>query len=106
MNKDKLIALCNKYTVEISFNGFNFTHKVINADKLLKDIHTTTDIEMSKFIENINKGEFMTSEYEDIFKSIETVGMFKTKGDDALNGAKSYIECNRLNWLPYPLTQK
>lgn len=100
MNIDKLKSLCNKYTVEVSFNGFEpFTHKVINADKLLEEIHTTSDIHKSTFIENINKGNFMTAEYESIFKSIKMVGMFKTKGDDALNGAKSYIECSSLNWL-------
>ena len=100
MNLDKLKALCNKYTVEVSFNGFEpFTHKVINAEKMLEEIHTTTDVDKSRFIENINKGNFMTPEYESIFKSIKTVGMFRTKGDDELNGAKAYIECSSLNWL-------
>lgn len=100
MNIDKLKALCNKYTVGISFNGFEpFTHKVINAEKLLEEIYTTTDVEKSEFIANINKGNFMTPEYESIFKSIKTVGMFRTKGDEALNGANAYIECNSLKWL-------
>lgn len=100
MNIDKLKALCKKYTVEVSFNGFEpFTHKVINAEKLLEEIHTTTNIEKCEFVENINKGNFMTPEYESIFKSIKMVGMFRTKGDEALNGAKAYIECKSLNWL-------
>ena len=100
MNIDKLKALCNKYTVEVSFTGFeSFPHKVINAEKMLEEIHNTTDIGKSEFIENINKGNFMTAEYESIFKSIKTVGTFQTRGNEALNGAKTYIECKSLNWL-------
>jgi len=100
MDLEKLKELCNKYTVKITLNGFDlFTHKVINAEKLLEEIYITSNLSKEDFISNINNGNFMTKEYEDIFKNVISVGVFRTKGDDALNGAKAYIECKKFNRL-------
>ena len=99
MNLDKLKELCNKFTVEVSFNGFEpFTQKVIDAEKMLLEIDTTSDLSKEEFISNINKGNYMTKEYESIFTSIKTQGVFKTKGFENLSG-NAYIECKSLNWL-------
>jgi hypothetical protein len=99
MNLDKLRELCNKFTVEASFNGFEpFTQKVIDAEKMLLEIDTTSELPKEVFISNINRGDFMTKEYESIFKSIKRQGTFKIKGYENLSG-NAYIECNSLNWL-------
>lgn len=99
MNKDKLIALCNKFTVVVSFNGFEpFNHKVIDVELLLDKIHTTTDMSKDELVERINSGDFITPEYESIFKSVKSVGEFKTKGQENLSG-KLYIQCSDLDWL-------
>jgi len=99
MNLDKLRELCNKFTVEVSFNGFEpFTQKVIDAEKMLLEIDTTSELSKEEFIANINKGNFMTPEYESIFKSIKRQGVFKIKGYENLSG-NAYIECKSLNWL-------
>jgi hypothetical protein len=61
MNLDKLRELCNKFTVEVSFNGFEpFTQKVIDAEKMLLEIDTTSELPKEVFISNINRGDFMT----------------------------------------------
>lgn len=100
MNTTKLIELCDKYTVEVSFNGFQtHKHNVINATKLLEEIHLTSDIPKDEFILNINKGNFMSNELEDIFRNIKTQGTFTIAGHEAL-GCDAYIECNKLPWLP------
>ena len=99
MNLDKLRELCNKFTIEVSFNGFKpFTQKVIDAEKLLTEIETTSELSKEEFIANINKGNFMTNEYESIFKSIKRQGIFKLNGHKNLSG-NAYIECKSLNWL-------
>ena len=99
MNLEKLKELCNKFTVEVSFNGFEpFTHKVIDAEKMLLEIDSTSELSKEEFISNINKGFFMTPEYESIFKSIKHQGAFKIKGYEKLSG-NAYIECKSLNWL-------
>lgn len=96
---NKLKELCNKYTVEVPFNGFSiFEHKVIDANKLLEEIHTTSNIDKDKFIENINSKNFMSDEIRDIFYNIKSQGPFLLKGHEAL-GNHSYIECSKLNWL-------
>jgi hypothetical protein len=97
MKLEKLIELCNKYTIVVSFNGFDaFKHKVIDAEKLLAEIHTTTDISREDFILNVKSGNFMTPEYETIFKSIKFKGI--TKGLKKLSG-NAYIEYKSLYWL-------
>jgi len=99
MNIEKLKELCNKYTVEVSFNGLMpFTHKVIDAQKLLEEIDTTSELPKQQFIDNINNKNFMTPEYESIFKSIKTQGVFKVAGHENLSG-NAYIERKSLNWL-------
>lgn len=99
MKLEKLIELCNKFTVEVSFNGIElFTHNVIDAEKLLMEIDSTSDIPKEQFISNINKGNFMTPEYESIFKSIKRQGVFKIKGYENLSG-DAYIERKSLKWL-------
>jgi heme oxygenase len=101
MKIDILKELCNKFTVEVSFNGFQpFTHKVIDANKLLENIHEVVSDEVSKedFIKNINSGNFMTKEIEDIFRNIKSQGTFKIHGHEKL-GNHSYIECEKLIWL-------
>jgi hypothetical protein len=40
----------------------------------------------------------MTPEYESIFKSIKTQGVFKVAGHENLSG-NAYIERKSLNWL-------
>ena len=100
MDLNKLKELCNKYTVEVNFNGFQgFKQKVINADKLLEEIHTTSDLPKDEFVEKINSSDFMTPEYENIFTSIKTYGMFKTVGHEALKGAKGYIEVKDIDFM-------
>ena len=87
------------FTVEVCFNGFMpFKHDVIDAELLLEQLHTTSDIDKDEFIANINAENFMTPEYESIFKSIKTQGVFKVIGHEALSG-NAYIECKELNWL-------
>jgi hypothetical protein len=99
MNLEKLIELCNKFTVEVSFNGIElFTQNVIDAEKLLIEIDSTSDLPKQEFINNINKGNFMTPEYESVFKSIKRQGVFKIKGYEKLSG-DAYIERKSLNWL-------
>lgn len=99
MNLDKLKELCNKFTVEVSFNGIElFTQKVIDAEKMLLELDTTSELPKEEFISNINKGNFMTPEYESIFKSIKRQGTFKIKGYEKLSG-NAYIECKSLTWL-------
>jgi hypothetical protein len=59
MNIEKLKELCNKYTVEVSFNGLMpFTHKVIDAQKLLEEIDTTSELPKQQFIDNINNKNY------------------------------------------------
>ena len=65
---------------------------------MLLEIDTTSDLSKEEFISNINKGNYMTKEYESIFTSIKTQGVFKTKGFENLSG-NAYIECKSLNWL-------
>lgn len=99
MNLTQLVKLCNKYTIEVSFNGFEpFSHKIIDAEKLLAEINTTSSLKKEEFISNINKGHFMTPEYESIFKHIQQQGLFKIKGYENLSGI-AYIECKALNFL-------
>ena len=99
MDLDKLKELCNEFTIEVSFNGFApFTHKIIDAEKLLPLIDTTSDLPKDEFISNINNKNYMTPEYESIFKSIQFQGTFKSKGYEKLSG-NAYIECKSLNWL-------
>ena len=101
MDLNKLIELCNKFTVEVSFNGFIlFGHKVIDANKLLERIHEVSDLPKEEFIKNINEGNFMTDELNDIFHNIKSQGMFVIHGHEALKN-HSYIECKSLKkWLP------
>ena len=101
MNVDinKLKELCNKFTVEVSFNGIQgFNHKVIDVNKLLEEIHEVSDISKEEFIKNINKKNFMSNEIESIFKNIKSQGMFRIAGHEAL-GNNSYIECKSLKFL-------
>jgi len=99
MDLSKLKEMCNKYTVEVSCNGFvGFNHKVIDAEKLLENIHQTSSVEKDEFIKNINEKNFMSPEYESIFKSIKFKGEFKVKGDEKITGS-SYIEHKSLSWL-------
>jgi hypothetical protein len=99
MNIVKLKELCNKYTVEVSFNGFcMFFHKVINADKLLSEIHLTSTLSKENFIKNINEGNYMFIEYEDIFKNIKSPHEFIVQGQKNLNGC-SYIECKQFLFI-------
>lgn len=99
INIDKLKDLCKEFTVEVSFNGFQpFTHTVIDANKLLEKIHECSEIDKNEFIKNINNGIFMSKELEDIFKNIQSQGVFLLAGHEAL-GNHSYIECKSLNWL-------
>jgi hypothetical protein len=99
MDINKLKELCNKYTVEVSFNGFKpFKHKVIDAELLLTDIHLTSNLSKDEFVKYINSGDFITPEYKSIFKSIKSQGIFKLAGHEAL-GNHSYIECKSLKWL-------
>lgn len=96
MDIEKLKELCNKYTVEVNFNGLDgFKHKVIDAEKLLKEIHTTSELDKETFIKNINSEKFMTPEYENIFRSIKLYGIFKIKGHEAITG-KGYITVKTL----------
>lgn len=99
MNIELLKSLCNKYTVTVSFNGFTpFTHNVIDADLLLAEIHSVSDLKKEEFIDNINKGEYMCEEIKSIFHNIKSQGTFLISGHDALKN-HSYIECKSLNWL-------
>jgi len=99
MNIEKLKELCNKFTIEVSFNGFHpFKHKVIDANKLLEEIHLVSDVSKEEFIKNINSGNFMSSEIESIFRNIKSQVMFLTNGHEEL-GNHSYIECKTLNFL-------
>lgn len=99
MDINKLKELCNKYTVEVSFNGIKpFKHKVIDAELLLTDIHLTSNLSKDEFVKYINSGNFITPEYKSIFKSIKSQGIFKLAGHEAL-GNHSYIECKSLKWL-------
>jgi len=99
MNLDKLKELCNEFTVKVSFNGFDpFSHDVIDANKLLEKIHEVSELSKDEFIKNINEGNFMTKELEDIFRNIKNQGAFLISGHESL-GNHSYIECKTLNWL-------
>lgn len=99
MNLEKLIELCKKHTVEVSFNGFMpFKQNVIDADDLLEEIHTVSELSKDDFIKAINDGNFLTVELESIFKNIKSQGTFLILGYEALKN-HSYIECNKLNWL-------
>lgn len=99
MDIQKLKELCAKHTKEVSFNGFEpFSHKVIDAEPFLEEIHTTSTLSKEDFIKNINEKNFMTPEYESIFHSIKYIGVFMMKGYEQLKG-KAYIEHESLNWL-------
>jgi len=99
INLEKLKSLCNEFAVEVSFNGVQlFTHKVIDANKLLEKIHECSDLPKEDFVKNINSGFFMSKELEDIFNYIKSQGMFRIAGHEAL-GNHSYIECKSLSWL-------
>ena len=99
INLDKLKVLCNQFTVEVSFNGFQtLIHKVIDANLLLEKIHEVSDLPKEQFIENINKGKFMSKEIEEIFNNVKRQGVFLLAGHEAL-GNHSYIECKSLKWL-------
>jgi hypothetical protein len=99
MNLDKLKELCNEFTVTVSFNGFYpFTHKVIDANKLFEKIHETSELPKEDFINNINNGNFMSKEIEDIFNNVKHQGKFLIAEHKVL-GNHSYIECKSLNWL-------
>ena len=99
MNLDKLIELCDKYTVEVSFNGIApFTHNVIDAEPFLEEIHTTSNIDKDEFVSNINNGNFMTDEYNQIFHNITQYGIFKIRGHENVTGI-AYIETEKLEFL-------
>lgn len=96
---EKLKKLCREFTVSVNFNGFHiFQHKVIDANKLLERIHEVSSLTKEEFIQNINSGNFMSKEIEDIFKNIKSQGPFLLAGHEAL-GNHHYIECKSLNWL-------
>lgn len=95
----KLRELCNKYTLTVSFNGFNpFTEKIIDANLLLEEIHLISDLPKDDFIKNINTGNFVYTELESIFRNIESQGTFLIKGYEQLGG-HSFIKCKNLKWL-------
>jgi len=99
MNLDKLKELCNKHTVVVSFNGFTpFSHKVVDANKLLEEIHEVSDISKEEFIKNINNENFMAPEIESIFRNIKSQGTFLIAGHETL-GNHSYIEHKSIPWL-------
>lgn len=99
INIQKLKDLCKEFTVVVSFNGLMpFTHKVIDANKLLERIHECSNLSKEEFVNNINNGIFMSKELEDIFRNIQSQGMFLLAGHEAL-GNHSYIECKSLSWL-------
>ncbi len=93
INTNKLVELINKYSVEVSFNGFMpFTHKVVNANKLLNDIHESADCTKEEFITLINTGGYKYNPMINvIFTNIQHQGKFKLAGHEAL-GSDSYIE--------------
>jgi len=99
INIGKLKELCNEFTVSVSFNGIQvFSHNVIDANKLLDRIHEVSDLPKEEFVANINKGLFMSTELEYLFKNIKSQGTFKIAGHEAL-GNHSYIECKNIKWL-------
>jgi len=97
---EKLKEIITNLTVTVSFNGFvPFTQDVINAKKLLEQIHEIADCTKDEFVQYINSGTYKENDIlNSVFSNIQYQGMFTILGFDAI-GSDPYIVLNKLTWL-------
>jgi hypothetical protein len=107
IDTDRLVALIKKHTVSISFNGFiGFKHDVVNARKLLDEIHDVADCDKDVLVDYtkcryhsdkwMDKEKYKPNAMIDIlFNNIERQGVFLVAGCEDL-GNDPYIEIKRI----------